>query len=142
MSDATGYSPDQALARDLLVTALSGASLYWARVHGYIAEGTPEQIRAEGIHIKDRAVWTVNLDDITDAVTELIEHPDLIAAPGAISDNRTLPYVAATLAAARQQELRRVVDLATADADYSATESHELIADVVFQLAATGEVIR
>ncbi|WP_375502658.1 hypothetical protein [uncultured Jatrophihabitans sp.] len=142
MTEPTGYSPDQALARDLLVTSLSGASLCWARVHGYIAEGLPEEIRAEGIHIQDRSVWTINLADITDAVTELIEHPDLVAAPGAISDGRTLPYVAASLAAARQQELRRVVDLDTADADYSATESHELIADVVFQLAATGEVVR
>lgn len=138
----TKPTPGQALARDLLVTALSGASLYWAHVHGYAVDCAFDEMRAEGIDVKNRSVWSVNLDDITHAITELITYPQFVAAPGAVSDSRTLPYVSSTLIAARRQGLRRVVDLATADADYSAIESHELVADVVFQLAATGDVIR
>jgi hypothetical protein len=137
------YSPQQALARDLLIHALNGgASVYWAHVHGVTVDCPPEQVRAEGIHVGDRSVWSADLDDITRAVTKLIEHPDDCAERGHVSDSRTLPYVSATLAAARAQGLRRVADLAQAEADYSVLESHELIADVVFQVAVYGEVIR
>lgn len=143
MTSPTGYTAEQALARDLLNVALNGgASVYWAHVHGVHLDGSPEQVRAEGIHLSDRSVWSVDLDDITGAVNELIRYPELAAEPGAVSDARTLPYVSSALYTGRQQDLRRVADLPVADADYTPAQAHELIADVVFQLAATGAVIR
>ena len=72
----TGYTAAQALARDLLNLALNGdARVYWAHVHGVSLDCPPEQVRAEGIHLSDRTVWSVDLDDVTRAVTTLIEHP-------------------------------------------------------------------
>jgi hypothetical protein len=142
MTDEFTYTPEQALARSMLLTAVNGASLYWARVHGYTVDCAAEQIHAEGIHLRDRSVWSVDLTDISRAVTKLIERPTDCADPQSISDNRTLPYVRDALAAARQQGLTRVADLEPAEADYTPTQSRELIADVVFQLAVTDEVIR
>jgi len=142
MTDEFTYTAEQALARSILLTAVNGASLYWARVNGYTVDCTPEQVHAEGIHLRHRSVWSVDLTDISGAVTKLIERPHRLVHPEAISDNRTLPYVSGTLAAARQQGLTRVADLEPAEADYTPTESRELIADVVFQLAVTDEVIR
>ena len=142
MTDEFTYTAEQALARSILLTAVNGASLYWARVHCYTVDCAPEQVHAEGIHLRHRSVWSVDLTDISGAVTKLIERPHRLVHPEAISDNRTLPYVSGTLAAARQQGLTRVADLEPAEADYTATQSRELIADVVFQLAVTDEVIR
>jgi hypothetical protein len=142
MTDECTYTPEQALARSILLTAINGASLYWARVHDYTVDCAAEQIHAEGIHLRDRSVWGVDLTDISRAVTKLIERPLDCADPESISDSRTMPYVSGTLDAARQQGLTRVADLAPAEADYSPTQSRELIADVVFQLAVTDEVIR
>ena len=142
MTDEFTYTAEQALARSILLTAVNGASLYWARVNGYTVDCTPEQVHAEGIHLRHRSVWSVDLTDISGAVTKLIERPHRLVHPEAISDNRTLPYVSGTLAAARQQGLTRVADLEPAEADCTPTQSRELIADVVFQLAVTDEVIR
>jgi hypothetical protein len=142
MTDEFTYTAEQALTRSILLTAVNGASLYWARVHGYTVDCAAEQVHAEGIHLRDRSVWRVDLTDISRAVTKLIERPADCANREAISDHRTLPYVSGTLAAARQQGLTRVADLTPAEADYAPTQSRELIADVVFQLAVTDEVIR
>ena len=141
MTSPTGYTAQQ--ARDLLNAALhGGASVYRAHVHGVSIDGAPEQVRAEGIHLSDRPVWAVDIHDLTRAVTKLLEHPEDCAEPGNVSDSRALPYVSATLAAARTNDVRRVADLAQADADYSLLESHGLIADFVMQVAVTGEVTR
>jgi hypothetical protein len=142
MTDDFAHTAEQALARSILLTAVNGASLYWARVHGCTGDCAPEQVHAEGIHLRDRSVWSVDLTDISRAVTKLIERPTDCADPESISDHRTLPYVSGTLAAARQQGLTRVADLEPAVAGYTPTQSRELIADVVFQLAVTDEVIR
>jgi hypothetical protein len=142
MTNLSHYTAEQALARDLLVTAVHGASPYWAHVHGVTIDCPADQIRAEGIHVGDRSVWSVDLADITCAITTLVERPGDCAEPGAVSDSRTLPYVSATLAAARAQGLTRVADLTPAAADYSCTQSRELIADVVFQFAVSSEVTR
>ena len=142
MTDEFTYTAEQALARSILLTAVNGASLYWARVHGYTVDCPPEQVYAEGIHLRDRSVWSVDLTDISRAVTKLIERLTDCAGPEAISDHRTLPYVSGTLAAARQQGLTRVADLTPAEADYTPTQSRELIADVVFQVVVTDEVTR
>lgn len=142
MTDEVTHTPEQALARSILLTALNGASLYWARVHGYTVDCAPEQVHAEGVHLRDRSVWRIALADISHSMTKLIGDPLACAKPGWVSDSQMLPYVSATLAAARQQGLTRVADLATAEADYSPTQSRELIADVVFQLAVTDGVIR
>ena len=142
MTDEITYTAEQALARSILLTAVNGASLYWARVHCYTVDCAPEQVNAEGIHLRDRSVWSIDLTDISRAITKLIERPTDCADPEAISDNRALPCVSGTLAAARQQELTRVANLEPAEADYIPTQSRELIADAVFQLAVTDEVIR
>lgn len=63
----------------------------------------------------------------------MIRYPELAAEPGAVSGARY---------AARQQQSRRPVDLPTADADCPPNQAHDLTADVVFQLAATGGVIQ
>ncbi len=81
MTDLAGYSADQALNRDLLLNAVNGASLHWARVHGYTADCAPDEVRAEGIDLGTRAVWSVDLDDIDRAVTILIDQPLTYAHP-------------------------------------------------------------
>ena len=75
MTDLTGYTTEQALNRDLLVNAVNGASLHWARVHGNTADCPPDEVLAEGIHLGTRAVWSVDLDNIDRAVTVLIDQP-------------------------------------------------------------------
>jgi hypothetical protein len=75
------YSPQQALARDVLTLAVNGGITRWARVHGYTVNCPPEQVRAEGIDIADRSLWTVDLGDIERAIAKLIATPDQCAAP-------------------------------------------------------------
>lgn len=145
MTGTPGYTTTQALNRDLLLHAVGGASLHWARVHGYTADCPPEQVRAEGIHLRTRAVWSVDLDDIDRAATELIEAPLNYAHPTSISDPHLLTLVSSALAVAREQAVAQVADIpgvTHAVTDYDADAFAQLVVDVVFQAAATGEVIR
>lgn len=145
MTNLSDYTAEQALARDLLITVLNGASLYWAHVHGYTVDCPPDQVRAEGVDTSDRSVWIVDLDDISRAVTKLIERPLTCGDPEFVRDVGMLTCVSTTLATARARNLVRVANLPACEAgdpSYDRLEFEQLIADVVFQVAVNGEVIR
>jgi len=145
MNDLAGYTAEQELDRDLLVHAVNGASLLWARVHGYTADCPPEQVRAEGIHLGTRAVWSVDLDDIDRALTALIDQPLTYARPDRISDPQLLTLVSSALAVAREQAITTVdaiPSVADGVTDYDPEAFELLVVDVVFQIAALGQVIR
>ena len=86
-------------------------------------------------------MWSVDLDDVTRAVTTLIEHPGDCADNGHVSDPRAMPHASATLAA-RAQGARCVADLTQPAADYNPALTRDLIADFVMQIAVNGEVTR
>lgn len=145
MTDLTGHSAEQALNRGLLVNAVNGASLHWARVHGYTADGTPDEVLAEGIHLGTRAVWSVDLDDIDRAVTVLIDQPLTYAHPDRISDPQLLTLVSSALAVARERGVTTVAAIpgvADGVTDYDPAAFEQMVVDVVFQIATLGEVIR
>ncbi len=149
MTDLTGYSSEQALNRDLLVNAVNGASLHWARVHGYTADCPPDEVLAEGIHLGTRAVWSIDLDDIDRAVTVLIEAPLTYARPGRTSDPQLLTLVSSALAVAREHGVTTVAailgvadDLTVSALGTDPAAFEQLVVDVVFQIATLGEVIR
>lgn len=145
MINLSDYTAEQALARDLLITVLNGASLYWVRVHGYTVDCPPDQVRAEGVDTTDRSVWIVDLDDMTRAVTKLIERPLSCGDPEFVRDVGMLTCVSTTLATARARSLARVANLlacGAGDSGYDRAEFEQLIADVVFQVAVNDEVIR
>jgi hypothetical protein len=145
MNDLAGYTAQQALNRDLLVNAVNGASLHWARVHGYTADCPPEQVRAEGIHLGTRAVWSVDLDDIDRAVTALIDQPLTYAHPDRISDPQLLTLVSSALAVARERGVTTVAAIPGVTdgvTDYDPNAFEQMVVDVVFQIATLGEVIR
>lgn len=145
MNDLTGYTAEQALNRDLLVHAVNGASLHWARVHGYTADCPHDQVLAEGIHLGTRAVWSVDLNDIDRAVTVLIDQPLTYAHPDRISNLQLLTLVGSALAVAREQAVTTVAAIpgvADGVTDYDPDAFEQLVVDVVFQIATLGEVIR
>lgn len=145
MTDLAGYSADQALNRGLLLNAVNGASLHWARVHGYTAACAPDEVRAEGIHLGTRAVWSVDLDDIDRAVTILIDQPFTYVHPDRISDPQLLTLVSSALAVARERGVSTVAEIpgvADGVTDYDPGVFESLVVDVVFQIATLVEVIR
>ena len=144
MTDDVTYTPEQALARDVLLAAVNGASNHWAHVHGYTVDCPPEQVRAEGINTTNRSVWIVDLDDITRAITKLIERPLACGDPNIILDTGLLFSISATLAMARTRQLTRVANLPAPDAglpDYDRGNFERMLTDVVFQVAVADEVI-
>lgn len=142
MIDLTDYTAEQALSRDLLIYALNGgASGNWIHVHGVSVDCPPEQIRTEGIHIADRSVWSVGLADITRAVTKLIKHPSQCADPHSTVDMDQLLSVSGTLHAARHDHVRELAAIRFTP-DRHSEPLHLIIADLVMQVAVTGEVTR
>lgn len=140
MTDPATYTPEQAFARSLLITAVNGGINHWARVHGYTVAVTADQIRAEGIDTTDRSVWHVNLADLQDAITRLIEHPEQCGDPGSGVDTDQIHSISETLADARDRQLTDLADIHITPERH--TEAiHRVIADVVVQVAVAAEVI-
>ena len=151
----SGYTPEQALARDLIATAVNGSINHWARVHGYLIDCPPAAVRAEGIDIRDRSaalgqrerarsVWSADLVDITRAITKLIDAPQDCADPGSGIDAGLLRTVSHALHDARTRQLSRVADLIADPAaapDHDRGEFERMVADVVFQVAVAAQVI-
>ena len=138
MNDLTGYTAEQALNRDLLVHAVNGASLHWARVHGYTADCPPDHVRAEGINVHTRAMWRVDLDDIERAVRKVIERPLACGDVDVIIDAGLLTCVGEILTVARRRRLTHVASLPAVQAGrlhYNRTEFEQMVADVVLQVA-------
>jgi hypothetical protein len=111
VSTPNPYTPQQALARDLLITAVNGAINHWARVHGCTVEGPAEQIRAEGIDTHDRAVWSVDIADISRAIAKLIATPYQCAAPDSGIDFGLLRTVGEVVSDGQRHWRTRVADL-------------------------------
>jgi hypothetical protein len=137
MTDEFTYTPEQALARSILLTAVNGASLYWARVHGYTVNCAPAQVHAEGVDtLDDRSLWHVDLDAIQRSITKLIEQPAHCAAPDSGIDPDVPTNVGLALQAAliaRRNNLPLAED--------ARVETDPRIADIVFQVAVADEVI-
>lgn len=135
------YTPEQAFARDLLITAVNGGINRWARVHGYLIDAPAEQVRAEGIDTMDRSVWSITLADLTAAIDKLISDPAQCADPGSGIDTDLIESVSQLLAAARANQLTTLAAaLGTGATDQGGPLSH-VVADVVFQVAVADEVI-
>ena len=144
MSTPNPYTPEQALALDLLITAVNGGINQWARVHGCTVDGPAEQIRAEGIDTHVRAVWSVDLAYITRAIAKLIATPYQCAAPDSGIDFGLLRTVGEVLSEGRRHWRTRVADLKPSPAaptDYDRDEFEQMVADVVFQVAVADAVI-
>jgi hypothetical protein len=134
------YTPEQAFARDLLITAVNGGINRWARVHGYTVDAPAEQIRAEGIDTTDRSVWSITLADLNSAIDKLISDPAQCADPGSGIDPELIGSVSEILADARERRIDsltaiRIVPTRHADA------IAQIVADVVFQVAVADGVI-
>ena len=137
MTDEFTYSPEQALARDVLITAVNGGINHWARVHGYTADCPPEQARAEGVDtVDDRSLWHVDLADIQRSINKLIEQPARCAAPDSGIDQDVLSNVGIALQA---RLIARRNNVALGQDARVATDSR--IADIVFQVAVADEVV-
>jgi hypothetical protein len=133
------YSPQQALARDVLTLAVNGGITRWARVRGYTVNGPPGQVRAEGIDLADRSLWTVDLRDIEHAITKLIEAPDQCAIPDSGIDFDQLHGASEALRTARDEALHRLAAIRSAPNRHS-EPIYLIIADIVFQVAVSDEV--
>ena len=141
MTDEFTYTPEQALARSVLLTAVNGGINHWARVHGFTVDCPPEQVRAEGVDtVDDRSLWHVDLDDIQRSITKLIEQPEQCAAPDSGIDFEQLHAVSESLADARTRQLTDITDIQVVPARH-ADKIHLIIADHVFQVAVADEVI-
>ncbi|PZS25441.1 MAG: hypothetical protein DLM61_19955 [Pseudonocardiales bacterium] len=141
MTDEFTYTPEQALARSILLTAVNGGINHWARVHGFTVDCPPEQVRAEGIDTVDgRSLWHVDLDDIQLSITKLIEQPEQCAAPDSGIDFEQLHAVGESLTDAITRRLNDLADIQIIPARH-ADKIHLIIADHVFQVAVAGEVI-
>lgn len=135
------YTPEQAFARDLLITAVNGGINRWARVHGYLVDAPAEQVRAEGIDLMDRSVWSITLADLTVAIDKLINDPAQYADPGSGIDTDLIGSVSQLLAAARTHGLTTLAAaLGTSATDPAGPLGHA-VADIVFQVALADEVI-
>lgn len=136
MPEAFTYTPEQTLARDILLAAVSGGINHWARVHGFTVNCPAEQIRAEGVDvIDDRSLWHVNLTDVQDAITKLVEQPADCAARHCGIDPSVFTGVGLALQAtliARRNDLPLARD--------ARVETDPRIADIVFQVAVANEV--
>lgn len=137
------YTAEQALARDLLIHAINDPEIsHWAHVHGYTVDCPPEQVRAEGIHTTDRTAWVIDLDDISRAVTKLLEQPQACSHLFE-GDSEPLIAVSHTLAAARASHLTRVAELPPGDGvapNYDRDNFECMVTEIVFQVAVAGEV--
>ena len=51
----SGYTPEQAMARDLIDTAVNGSINHWARVHGYLIDCPPAAVRAAIWRTRERS---------------------------------------------------------------------------------------
>jgi hypothetical protein len=141
MTDEFTYTPEQALARSVLLTAVNGGINHWARVHGFTVDCPPEQVRAEGVDtVDDRSLWHVDLDDIQRSITKLIEHPEHCAAPDSGIDLDQLHAVSESLADARTRQLTDITEIQIIPPRH-ADKIHLIIADHVFQVAVADEVI-
>jgi hypothetical protein len=138
MTDLNDYTAEQALARDLIVTAVNGGINHWARVHGYTVDCPPEQVHAEGIDIADRSAWTVDLDAMTRAVTKLISHPNDCFAPDSRYDTATRDAVGLLLTKLRQEY---AAGRHTLLPDDNSNNVIRFAADAGFQVAVADEVI-
>jgi hypothetical protein len=135
------YTPEQAFARSVLLTAVNGDINHWARVHGFTVDCPPEQVRAEGVDtVDDRSLWHVDLDDIQRSITKLIEQPEQCAAPNSGIDLEQLHAVSEFLAEARTRQVNDIAEVEVVPARH-ADELHLIIADHVFQVAVANEVI-
>ena len=133
------YTPEQAFARDLLITAVNGGINRWARVHGYTVDAPAEQIRAEGIDTVDRSVWSITLADLNSAIDKLISDPAQCADPGSGIDPELIGSVSEILADARERRidsLTAIRIIATRHTDAIT----QIVADAVFQVAVADEV--
>lgn len=135
------YSPDQAFARDLLIAAVNGGINRWARVHGYLIDAPAEQVRAEGIDLMDRSVWSITLADLTAAIDKLINDPAQCAEPGSGIDTDLIDSVSDLLAAARAHQLTSLSAAIGTDSSDRVGPLGHVVADVVFQVAVADEVI-
>jgi hypothetical protein len=70
------YTPEQTFARDLLIAAINGGINRWAR-HGDSIDVPADQVRAEGVDIADRAIWTVTLVELQAAMNRLVADPHI-----------------------------------------------------------------
>lgn len=141
MTDESTYTPEQALARSVLLTAVNGGINHWARVHGFTVDCPPEQVRAEGVDtVDDRSLWHVDLYDIQRSMTKLIEAPEQCAAPDSGIDLDQLHAVGESLAEARTRQLTDITEIQVVPARH-ADKIHLIIADHVFQVAVADEVI-
>lgn len=145
MTDLSDYTTEQALARDLLIAAANSGSTHWARVHSLTVDCPPDQVRAEGIDTTDRSVWHIDLNDISRAITRLIQRPLDCGDPEFIRDTGLLTTVSQTLADAQSRHLARVADLSPGDVvtlGYARDNFEDMVTDVVLQVAIADEVIR
>jgi hypothetical protein len=137
MTDEFTYTPEQALARDVLLAAVNGGINHWARVHGFTADCPPEQVRAEGVDtVDDRSMWYVDLADIQRSITKLIEQTAQCTAPDSGIDQEVLTDVGLALKAAliaRRNNLPLAED--------ARIETDARVADIVFQVAIADEVL-
>jgi hypothetical protein len=138
MSDT--YTPEQAFARDLLITALNGGINRWARVHGYLVDALAEHIRAEGIDSVDRSVWSVTLADLNRAIDKLITAPEQCTDPGSGIDPEIIDGVSEILTDARERRIESLTAIRITPARHTDAIA-QIVADVVFQVAVADEVI-
>ena len=134
------YTPEQAFARDLLITAVGGGINRWAHVHGATTDGPAEQIRAEGIDILDRSVWSVTLSDLNGAIDKLIADPTQCADPGSGIDPELIGSVSEILADARARRAASLHDIRITPIRHTHGIART-IADIVVQVAVADEVI-
>jgi len=136
MSEEVIYSPEQALARDVLIIAVNGGITHWARVHGYQVDCPPEQVSAEGVDVEDdRSLWRVTLPDLQDAITKIAENPG--GCVESYQPDSEYGELVELLRSVRTQlsDGAALLDIAeTAELDGAA-------ADMIFQVATCGEVI-
>lgn len=142
MTSLSGYTAEQALARDLLSTALNRGVKHWAGLHGYTLEGPPDQVRAEGIDTSDRCEWVVNLDDIARATARLAADPERYAARN-LRAVRVRVHSAASTVRAAQRKLAHGITPGSGPEFYADLTPHlGDTADVVLRIAGADAVTR
>ncbi|MDT0262295.1 hypothetical protein [Jatrophihabitans lederbergiae] len=138
MTNPTGYTLEHAFARDVLTIAVNGGINHWARVHGYLIDCPPTDVRAEGIDARDeRSLWHLDLDNVQEAITKLATHPEDCFAPDSGIDDTFRSAIPALLPAIQSE-------LATNGyprARFYADRVDATMADLVVQVAVADEVI-
>jgi hypothetical protein len=140
MTDQTGYTREQAFARELLIVAINGGINRWARVHGYSVDGPADTVRAEGIDTLDRSVWSLTLADIITAIDKLIINPEQCADPSSGIDPELIGSVSEILADARSRRIDSLTAIRIVPARHTEPTAQTVV-DVVFQVAVADEVI-